>query len=505
MPLPLSLRRSSDENVIDQLICKATRAHAFKDPGGHFFSKTSTADIFEADASGGFLRSGVRDGELRTAIQADAPSHRKSGRTRAIFIEGIEADPERLPLESSMLEEIFSTYDITPRFADFLVRQHMPGRAIHTISGSRDLERHELWYSAVIRTHNDYEPNNNDKSRLVVYWQRMCIWADYSVNGDATFLILRCPLNIKERLYDAFLGEAGLSLRQHPMLLHAFLAEHLVIHAYDFLQFFADPLYTWENKVDQLHTTEDYTERSKAFLSLSRQIHQVATDYDILAETVEHLQKQAAWFNEWLMGSSGDASSERVQKMMDAQRVLNDTFDNLLKDVKLIGTYSNLYLERSKIGVSECFAMVAQRDAETNISVATESASIARASHQDNQSLRIIQILSMIFLPASLISSIFGMGFFNTQPRGDGSAQFTISGNWWWYVAIAIPVTLLLWIYMTWYRWYTRRKVALLVDGVEAHEETAAKEKSETRRRRRSSGGEVDVEAQEVRFEGKSG
>lgn len=51
-------------------------------------------------------------------------------------------DPERLPVESSMLEEIFSTYDVTPRFADFLVRQHMPGRAIHTVSGSRDLDRH---------------------------------------------------------------------------------------------------------------------------------------------------------------------------------------------------------------------------------------------------------------------------------------------------------------------------------------------------------------------------
>lgn len=51
-------------------------------------------------------------------------------------------DPERLPVESSMLEEIFSTYDITPRFADFLFRQHMPGRAIHVAYGSRDLERH---------------------------------------------------------------------------------------------------------------------------------------------------------------------------------------------------------------------------------------------------------------------------------------------------------------------------------------------------------------------------
>ena len=318
----------------------------------------------------------------------------------------------------------------------------------------------------MIRTHNDYQPNNPDmdKSRLVVYWQRMCVWSDYnSATGNATFLILRCPPHIKEKFYDAFRGTAGLSLRQHPMLLHAFLAEHLVVHAYDFLQFFSDPLYTWENKVNHLHTTEDYTERSKAFLALSRQIYQVATDYDILAESVAHLQRQSAWFNEWLISVKGDAGSDRVQKMMDAQRVLNDAFDNLLKDVKLIGTYSNLYLERSKIGVSECFAMVTQRDAEVNISVATESASIARASHQDNQSIRFIQILSMIFLPASLVSSIFGMGFFNTQPREDGSAQFTISGNWWWYVAISIPVTLALWLYMVAKRHWDRRRLAKVV------------------------------------------
>jgi hypothetical protein len=148
------------------------------------------------------------------------------------------------------------------------------------------------------------------------------------------------------------------------MLLHAFLAEHLVMHAYDFLQFFSGPLYVWESKVNELQTTEDYTERSKAFLALSRQIYQVATDYDILSEAIIHLQKQSAWFNDWLMSVSGDANSALSQKMMDAQRVLGDAFDNLIKDVKLIGTYSNLYLERSKIGVSECFAMVTQRDAE---------------------------------------------------------------------------------------------------------------------------------------------
>jgi hypothetical protein len=164
------------------------------------------------------------------------------------LIDGSELTPEAIPFESQLLEEIFDIYDITPRFADFLTRQHMPGRAVHHIPGTRNLARHgillfplpshdheptntqlELWYSAVIRTHEDYKGNRFDRSRLVVNWQRMCVWASYSTNGDATFLILRCPSHIKAKLYDAFAGPAGTSLLNHPMLLHAFLAEQLVL------------------------------------------------------------------------------------------------------------------------------------------------------------------------------------------------------------------------------------------------------------------------------------
>lgn len=75
--------------------------------------------------------------------------------------------------------------------------------------------------------------------------------------------------------------------------------------------------------------------------------------------------------------------------------------------------------------------------------MATESTQIARASHQDSRALRVIQILSMLFLPASLVSSIFGMGFFNTSQGTDGQAIFTISNSWWLYIAISLPLTAL--------------------------------------------------------------
>jgi hypothetical protein len=62
-------RRPNDENVIDDLICKATRAHAFSDPGNSYFSSNSVADILDVTSKGSVLRSNVKDEELRSAIQ----------------------------------------------------------------------------------------------------------------------------------------------------------------------------------------------------------------------------------------------------------------------------------------------------------------------------------------------------------------------------------------------------------------------------------------------------
>ena len=88
---------------------------------------------------------------------------------------------------------------------------------------------------------------------------------------------------------------------------------------------------------------------------------------------------------------------------------------------------------------------------KVNLKMATESTTIARASHQDSRALRYIQILSMLFLPASLVSSIFGMGFFSTSTDRNGKAILVISHNWWLYLAISIPLTLVCLLSMGWY------------------------------------------------------
>lgn len=46
--------------------------------------------------------------------------------------------------------------------------------------------------------------------------------------------------------------------------------------------------------------------------------------------------------------------------------MLDDIFDNLAKEVKMVTSYATLYLQRSKLSVEENFAIINQRDSEVS-------------------------------------------------------------------------------------------------------------------------------------------
>ena len=102
------------------------------------------------------------------------------------------------------------------------------------------------------------------------------------------------------------------------------------------------------------------------FLAFSRQIQQISTDYDVLDATLEHLDREHQWFegNLFPTATSGITTGTSTHAETELRTTLRETFSSFLREAKLIRTYSNLYNERSNIGVSEGFAMVNQRDAE---------------------------------------------------------------------------------------------------------------------------------------------
>lgn len=76
-----------------------------------------------------------------------------------------------------------------------------------------------------------------------------------------------------------------------------------------------------------------------------------------------------------------------------------------------------------------------QRQAE----IATTNLSIARAVRSDSIPMRTIAYVTLLLLPGAVISSIFGMNFF----QYDETNGLKVAKTFWQYWAITVPVTLL--------------------------------------------------------------
>ncbi|KAH0604229.1 uncharacterized protein H6S33_006606 [Morchella sextelata] len=470
-----SHEREADCYKVHDLLCAPDAKKAFGND--RWFSASSSADVFDMRGTCGgtellnskifgayintkeVMRYNLGDRQILAMLEACLPnptttqslefinlilhmmSRKRPGQTRKRryrrgFIDEVQGDLDRLKCTSELLQAIFQTYCISSRVARLLERQHMPGRVVQYDPITQKPIHHQFWYSTILRLNESI--TSLDSSKSVLGWKRLCVWVGRNLfAGTTIMLVLRCPKDMRAELISSFSDKGEVVMRQ-PMLLHAFFAQNSLQKADKFTETWADPIYEWEQKVDDNGSTSVFTARTRVFLTLARQITQVATDYEILGPALHHLKTEY----EWIAAQSNDDHLEMDNSSAGVDNSeLKDVWDVYISELQLLKAYAKLYETRTQLAINECFAMVNQRDAELNIQMARESTQIARSSRDDGRSLRTIQILTMIFLPASLFSGIFGMGFFNTDTDDNGNIRFSVSSNWWWYPALTIPMT----------------------------------------------------------------
>ncbi|ERF76779.1 hypothetical protein EPUS_02318 [Endocarpon pusillum Z07020] len=79
---------------------------------------------------------------------------------------------------------------------------------------------------------------------------------------------------------------------------------------------------------------------------------------------------------------------------------------------------------------------------------------------QDAAAIKVLTILTLIYLPATVVSNFFSTSFVNLQTSPGMSNHVVVSGDWWIFVAASVPLTLL-----TLYTWWVEEAV-LLVQGL---------------------------------------
>lgn len=119
---------------------------------------------------------------------------------------------------------------------------------------------------------------------------------------------------------------------------------------------------------------------------------------------------------------------------------IQDEYDEKIRECGMIidGMVLAAQLEWNNIG---------QSDTQTNLEISGSNLEIAKATREDGQQMRSIALLTMIFLPATFVASLFSMSFFEWNPE---NGQKMLSPYIWMYVVITLVLTgltLVLWYF----------------------------------------------------------
>jgi len=88
----------------------------------------------------------------------------------------------------------------------------------------------------------------------------------------------------------------------------------------------------------------------------------------------------------------------------------------------------------------------------------------------DSATVRVVTLVTLIYLPFSFMASVFGMNFF----RMNNSNNVVISPEFWIYVVISIPITV---VTMMCWRWWKWRQDAIREKAVSDAASTSSREK----------------------------
>jgi Mg2+ and Co2+ transporter CorA len=72
--------------------------------------------------------------------------------------------------------------------------------------------------------------------------------------------------------------------------------------------------------------------------------------------------------------------------------------------------------------------------------------------------MKAITLLTMAFLPATFVATIFSMGFFDYSLNGRNEMELKVAPQVWMYVVVTVPLTLLvLGVCALWLRWNDKK------------------------------------------------
>ncbi|CAD6594358.1 MAG: hypothetical protein ASARMPRED_009242 [Alectoria sarmentosa] len=185
----------------------------------------------------------------------------------------------------------------------------------------------------------------------------------------------------------------------------------------------------------------DLPEMTKSVHALASSIARAERNVNTFLLRVERLAEFEKKFQEALSpenslewDSSAQEMRQHTQWQVDLLRSLVYEYENCAK--------------AATSQMSIIYSHTSQRESELNVEVAKDSKSIAAASKRDSSAMKSIALLTMLFLPATFVSTVFAMPILDWNAD---RASAVVTRHAWLYLAVTLPLTIM--VLSVWFGW----------------------------------------------------
>jgi hypothetical protein len=179
----------------------------------------------------------------------------------------------------------------------------------------------------------------------------------------------------------------------------------------------------------------------RALLNASVVVKSTADNVRTLGELHDHARKMEGQDN-----TIGDICSYIMKEQLRELDQISSRIDALRAELQGI---TNLVASFLDLSSGLALQGLAKESAKEN----EQMRILTRKSTQDAAAVKVLTILTLIYLPATVVSNFFSTSFVNSVPASGGSAHIVISSDWWIFIVASVPLTILtLYIWYVWMR-----------------------------------------------------
>jgi Mg2+ and Co2+ transporter CorA len=376
-----------------------------------------------------------------------------------------------LLITSRLFAELMVRARISPRLKSFILYLGARDReveitlpALRFIRLSSDEEASQRGHECLYGLRFVERNGRNDTEKPSRGWslRQSAIFCRYTLGDDGvSWLFITISQHMQHRL-NSIVADSGSLSDFDPFEIHFLLIDSAISswrHYLVDLSAETDSQYAQllgispsnEGPVD-LHRSD----RRQELLTLDEKLLNSLLATSATADTLSSLL--SAWESQTEFPQTSDASyTELIRTAFEDQKrdlhLITSQLETLRSKVSGATNVLSSFLELSSGFSLQNLVKQSGKESEEMRKLSERMHTLAKKNTQDAAAVKVLTILTMIYLPITVVSNFFSTSFVNSKTTPDGSGSIMVSGDWWILPAVSIPLTFTtIYVWLVWTR-----------------------------------------------------